>query len=807
MTERKKDIIAILVLLLVIIIRFSPMIFQATPIYPDGWKSYYPWRADFSETEIKTIFYDINMEYGVWFPMVQEEIKNGNFPHWNQYSSCGTPLYANHLVPIFHVPFALALLAPAQLITGMYSLIMAIFGTLFFYWFLRNWRLSQFVSLFGGLAFFLSGWMMYVYPPEVATFIWIAPILLFHDRFLERNKLSDACLGAFCIGQLLIAGYPIHVAHFFYFVAIYFLWRRFHKSFKWEASVKRWIVAVLIMAVAGGLISAVQNYPTYNYSRESNRRISSEKKQFESTQDLIARKKGNLEKAGKDFSVGNLILYQLSKKSLIINPRFDRDIYTTRQFTGSIIVFLALIGLFTASRRFRAIKIYFLLIAFLCFVPPVYQIVARIIPGWSITMFLPLETFYFILFFLAALGLDKLSKLHERSNLVMTTAIAVVILQFALLLIPPLHTYNREYEIFRWSESLDKIAMGVYLGLTALLLVIMGIHAWGRRIHQSVAIICLVIFMSVGLLAAFYQYAYFAHPSPMSFNDDVAKIKEICDDGRIIRYFPDNFNITRGERQDSLFPPNLPAKFKMNDVFGYDSLMLGNYSHFFDVTAPDTVMRDRIMFTLKTLESLNPKGLFVQATGLEYCFAKDEPELEEMFGPPVLNEPFQIYKLNRKTPSFARLICDYELLEDYDKDINTDDFRNKILLSDEPAFSDGSVLKSSGKLRNYQSSKINLKKTNTTVELEFNAPQDCLLYIADTYHPLWRAKLDGEEVEIIEANLAFRAIAVPEGNHKLFMWYDGIEVVRGGIVSAAALIFLILIGLLDRKPQKENTEK
>jgi hypothetical protein len=569
MTERKKDIIAILVLLLVIIIRFSPMLFQATPINPDGWKSYYPWRADFSESEIKTIFYDINMEYGVWFPMVQEEIKNGNFPHWNPYSSCGTPLYANHLVPVFHVPFALALLAPAQLISGMYAFIMAIFGTLFFYWFLRNWRLSHFVSLFGGLAFFLSGWMLYVYPPEVATFIWIAPILLFHDRFLERNRLSDACLGAFCIGQLLIAGYPIHVAHFFYFVAIYFLWRRFHPSFKWEASVKRWIVTVLIMAVAGGLISAVQNYPTYNYSRESNRSISSEKKQFESTQDLISRKIGNLEKAGKDFSVANLILYQLSKKSLIINPRFDRDIYTTRQFTGAVIVCLALIGLFTARRRFRVFKIYFLIIAFFCFVPPVYQIVAKIIPGWSITPFLPLETFYFMLFFLAALGLDNVAKLYRRSNLILGTAIAFIILQFALLLIPPLHTYNREYEIFRWSESLDKNALGIYFGMTTLLLVIMGIKAWGRRISQSIAVMCLVIFMASGLLALFYQYAYFAHPSPMPLDDNVSKIKEICNDGRIIRYFPENFNITRGERQDYLFPPNLPAKFKINELLRY----------------------------------------------------------------------------------------------------------------------------------------------------------------------------------------------------------------------------------------------
>ncbi|MBU1023171.1 YfhO family protein [bacterium] len=802
MSERKKDIIAVSILLLVIIIRFYPLIFQGYPLNPDAWKNYYPWRADYSESEIKSIFYDPNMEYGVWFPMVKDELANGNFPHWNQYSNCGTPLYANHLVPVFHLPFALALLAPSELVQATYAFIMVIFGTLFFYWFLRNWKLNQFVSTFGALAYFLNGWMFYVYPPEVATFIWLPAILLFHDRFLENDKILDAGLGALCVGQMLIAGYPIHVAHLFYFVLAYFIWRRFHKSFPWKTSVNRWIIVIIIMALGGALISSVQNYPTYKYMNFASRSLESEEKILETQGELIERKQNELEFTGRKFDLKNIISYQLIKRSSILRPNYSWDIMAGRQFTGSVVVCLGLIGLFIANRRFLAIKILFLVFSVLCYITPLYHVVERIVPGWSITPFMPWETFIFLFIFLAALGLDKLIRLDKRSVHAIVITALLFITQLVLLSVPKFPTFHSREIVFRWSPTTDSIVVVTYAVISSLILICIGFASNRLKLPRMITGFCLALFIFSGLMIHNYMYPWFDSKNPMPRTDSVQKIITTCDNGRIARYFPDNFHISRYERQNYIFPPNLPAKFKVMDVFGYDSLTLGNYRNFFRLSAPGTIYRDRIMLTLRGVDSLNPSGFFVQASGLRYCLSKDDDDVGKILGAPIVSEPIRIHRIETDSKPYARFIGEYELISEYDGNLRDDDFTHKILLLDRPKKQNGDILESNNSLQGLNSENIKMTRSNSKLEIEFDAPQDCILYVADTYHPLWRAKLDGEEVSIIEANYAFRAVVVPEGRHKLVMWYDSREVVAGGIASAVTLLVLILLCLIDKKTTK-----
>lgn len=57
------------------------------------------------------------------------------------------------------------------------------------------------------------------------------------------------------------------------------------------------------------------------------------------------------------------------------------------------------------------------------------------------------------------------------------------------------------------------------------------------------------------------------------------------------------------------------------------------------------------------------------------------------------------------------------------------------------------------------------------VVLESNSDNDALLYLTDTYYPGWRAYVDGKETKIYRANLAFRAVVVPAGKHKVVFKY------------------------------------
>jgi Bacterial membrane protein YfhO len=78
------------------------------------------------------------------------------------------------------------------------------------------------------------------------------------------------------------------------------------------------------------------------------------------------------------------------------------------------------------------------------------------------------------------------------------------------------------------------------------------------------------------------------------------------------------------------------------------------------------------------------------------------------------------------------------------------------------------------------------------VQLQVEASGDGLLVLAITRHEYWRATIDGRDVPILPANLAFQAVRVPAGRHRVVMRYRNPVVVWSGAVSliaAAALIW------------------
>jgi hypothetical protein len=75
----------------------------------------------------------------------------------------------------------------------------------------------------------------------------------------------------------------------------------------------------------------------------------------------------------------------------------------------------------------------------------------------------------------------------------------------------------------------------------------------------------------------------------------------------------------------------------------------------------------------------------------------------------------------------------------------------------EPALSDAAACgRATVRITKYQ---------NTQVEIEVEADCGGFLVLNDIWHPWWSASLDGESVEILRANVLFRAVQVPAGSH------------------------------------------
>ncbi len=69
-------------------------------------------------------------------------------------------------------------------------------------------------------------------------------------------------------------------------------------------------------------------------------------------------------------------------------------------------------------------------------------------------------------------------------------------------------------------------------------------------------------------------------------------------------------------------------------------------------------------------------------------------------------------------------------------------------------------------------------------------PRDGWLVTVDAYDPGWRATVDGRPAEVVRANVAFRAVAVPAGRHVVALAFRPPSVLLGLGVSAAAALAL-----------------
>jgi hypothetical protein len=82
------------------------------------------------------------------------------------------------------------------------------------------------------------------------------------------------------------------------------------------------------------------------------------------------------------------------------------------------------------------------------------------------------------------------------------------------------------------------------------------------------------------------------------------------------------------------------------------------------------------------------------------------------------------------------------------------------------------------------------------IVLGVNSPVDGYLFLSDPFYPGWRAEVDGEPQTLLQANYAFRAVAVPAGAHRVTMsfrpgtWRAGL-----GISASTALVLLAVVAV------------
>jgi hypothetical protein len=81
------------------------------------------------------------------------------------------------------------------------------------------------------------------------------------------------------------------------------------------------------------------------------------------------------------------------------------------------------------------------------------------------------------------------------------------------------------------------------------------------------------------------------------------------------------------------------------------------------------------------------------------------------------------------------------------------------------------------------------------MRFEYTGTREMFLVVADSWHPLWRATIDGQQAKVVKANWAFKGARLPAGRHSVRFYFDTTPYYVGIYVSAAAWIAFILISL------------
>jgi len=84
------------------------------------------------------------------------------------------------------------------------------------------------------------------------------------------------------------------------------------------------------------------------------------------------------------------------------------------------------------------------------------------------------------------------------------------------------------------------------------------------------------------------------------------------------------------------------------------------------------------------------------------------------------------------------------------------DYRTQILLEHPPTGSDAARQPGEARIVAYH---------NTDILIEARAPEGGYVALNDVWHPWWRATVDGKSAPILRANVMFRAVEIPPGNH------------------------------------------
>ena len=772
--------------------------------------SYSPWFDYYKIPVQNPIISDVFSQLILWKYLSIDIFRSGQWPLWNPYSFTGTPFLASYQSATLY-PLNILLLLPKYFGWGIFIFSQTLLAAINVYLFVGLYVKSKLARLTGAIIFALAGlmttWVEQGIP--VHGILWLPLCLYLIEKFKAEKKLRYLL---FLVGTLSFTILAGHAQMFIYTFVITFMYAL---VITLKGSYKTFLgnfLPIVLSLILGLLVCAPQLLPTLELLNKSIR----------ISESYIG-----------EFNFGLLPLQDVIKFFLADffgNPVTRNywgflNYFEANGFLGTLTLPLLLFA-YIYLKRFRVTSFFLFLLPIsliFTFVNPIshtlYSSKIPLLTSSYASRMLFITSFAAACLSAFAIGQiiedkksSKLLKLGIFSwaailGIFIGTILSQKIIQIIIKnSIPKIHGSLANTQVNSYLDTFIKdgnyissnisVAMRnsiipvLLISLFLILFVLVRKVRLGLKINQT-TLICTALFV----LLTVDLGRYF-----LKFNPFVAE-NLIFPNIPALQFLQSQREIFRiGREHAEVFPPNTWIAYNLQSLEGYDPLYLNQYAKFmnflngvdlksgsssryaeitqnYSSTHIDAANVRFFIGVLRDKSGRIPGDLIdyrLQKTGYKKVFQDKSAVILENQN--ALERVYFAQSVTVASPTQTEDI--------YTSDLQFDP-RKQILLS-----KDLGVVSVTGK----GSATITHYSPNV-VKIVTKTQSDEILVLADQYDDGWLAKIDGIQTQISKANLTFRAVKAPKGEHEFIFYYWPKSFEAGVKISAVTILVIALAAL------------
>ncbi len=739
------------------------------------------------------------MQFGPWYQAAIEAVQAGEWPLWNPLVGNGAPLMANYQSAVFYPPNWLHLLVPTQT-----ARVMSWLMVLHVLWAgLGMWRFAAVIGLrplprlVSALSFMFSGYLVsrLGFPSIGSALPWLPWLYWAAEGLARRPRMAAAVTLGVCWGMQWLSGHAQTSLYSALAVGGFLLWRAVAfqagrgNVLPRAGALFRLAAAALASAVIGFGLAAIQLFPTAELQQLSQRADGVEQSlamtyslwPWRMISFFAPRFFGHPATANywgyccnywEDNGYVGLLPLLLGLGAVLAWLRWsisrNQGPFAADPFLRKLIPFFALLSLFALVLALGAhTPIYPFLFRRLPGVGQ-FQAPARLLCLWTMGMSV-----------LAGIG----AQLWQPGLRVIKTARYGIVIGLALLIAAGAGQGFLAAKTLTFSVGL--VQLGLSLVLIGTLALLQPRAGDGSRAYRwAVAVVFLI---AVDLVAADWganpvvEPWLYTRPTKSAAGLRAAEL-----DGRTFHPAADEYAVTfdRYLSFQSFAPAGADHWFGMREALlpnagmldrvpsanNFDPLLSARYADLIaavNAAGPDTRIKLLQMMGVETLitEREQPGLTAVHANADVVFTALPDPLPRAYFAFTALSVAGPEAALEAVTdPAFdpTRMV----ILENLPSALGQPRATGRIV-------------------------PVALTTTRNAATIRADFPADGYLVLADTFYPGWKASVDGEPAVIHAANLTFRAVAVPAGEHVVEFHYRPASFRIGLIVTSLTVLSVL----------------